>query len=314
MGRIIKPPRLRKGDVIGLVAPSSPVPTAARIQSGVRYLEGLGYRVKVGRHVGRQDGYLAGTDAERLEDLNGMLRDRAVRAVFALRGGYGASRLLPGVDYAVVRRQPKILVGYSDITALQLAVLRKTGLVSFSGPLVAVEFAEGPDPHTEERFWQMITCRGRPSAVEVAGGNRVGARGSGVATGRLAGGNLSLVTAALGTPFGPDYRESILFLEEVGEALHRVDRMLTHLRNAGVLARIAGLVLGEFAECRPLRSGAPHLNLAQIFAQVAEWSRVPVLRGVPYGHVRRKATLPLGVAARLDARAGRLEFLESGVS
>ncbi len=314
MARIIKPPRLRKGDVIGVVAPSSPVPVAARVQSGVRYLEGLGYRVKVGKHVACREGYLAGSDEERLEDLNGMLRDPAVRAVFALRGGYGASRLLPGVDYEALRSRPKILVGYSDFTALQLAVLRKVGLVTFSGPMVAVEFGEVPDPLTEERFWRMITSCRRPAPVEAEVQSPEGARGSGVITGRLVGGNLSLVTAALGTPFAPDYRETILFLEEVGEALHRVDRMLTHLRNAGVLGHIAGLVLGEFADCRPLRAGEPHLNLRQIIAQVTQWSCVPVLSSFPYGHVRRKATLPLGVTARLDASAGSLAFLESGVS
>ena len=150
--KILKPARLRRGDVIGLISPASAPLPAEKIEKGVRYLERLGYRVKPGEHVAAQRGYFAGTDAQRLSDLNTMLNDPQVRAIFAIRGGYGSPRLLPFVDYRAVRRQPKIFAGFSDLTALQLALFRRAGLVTFSGPLPGVEFWQKPDPYTEEHF------------------------------------------------------------------------------------------------------------------------------------------------------------------
>jgi muramoyltetrapeptide carboxypeptidase len=310
----LKPPRLRRGDILGLIAPASTPLSESRVEGGVRYLEGLGYRVKLGRHVAARHGYFAGTDDQRADDLNRMLGDRHVRAIFALRGGYGTPRLLPHVDYAVVRRQPKILVGYSDLTALQLALFRRTGLVTFSGPMVSVEFACRPDPFTEEQFWRLLTASEPAGRLPHPAGRPPVTRCGGRAEGRLLGGNLSLLVSSLGTPYSPDYAGALLVLEEVHEHLHRLDRMLTQLRNAGVLARVAGLILGRFTQCRPSDPKQPYLSQTEIWAEAMRWVRVPTVERFPYGHVSTKLTLPLGVRARLDADEPALALLEAAVS
>jgi muramoyltetrapeptide carboxypeptidase len=310
---ILKPPRLRRGEVIGLIAPASAPSDSRKIELAVRYLERLGYRVEVGQHVGARHGYFAGTDEQRLADLNGMLNDPKVKAIFAVRGGYGTPRLLPLVDYAAVRRQPKIVVGYSDLTALQLAFFRKTGLVTFSGPMAAVELWKNPDPYTEEHFWRLLTSARKIGALPNPPGQPIVMRHPGYAEGRLLGGNLSLLVSNLGTPFSPDYRGALLVLEDVREHFHRLDRMFTQLRNAGVLGRISGLLFGCFTECAPSNSKEPHLPLKQILAEVLSWVETPVIEGFQYGHIPRKLTVPLGVRARLDADRGKVEVLESAV-
>jgi len=310
---ILKPPRLRRGDVIGLISPASPPLPAEKIEKGARYLEGLGYRVKLGEHVAAQHGYFAGTDQERLSDLNAMLNDAQVKAIFAVRGGYGSSRLLPFVDYQAVRRRPKIIVGFSDITALQLALFRRTGLVTFSGPLPGVEFWQKPDHYTEEHFWRLLTSKRRVGPLHNPNREPLCARIGGRAHGRLLGGNLSLVVSNLGTRFSPDYDGAILVLEDVHEELHRIDRMFTQLRNAGVLDLVRGLVLGLFTHCRPSDPAKPHLELAEIFDEVLSWVKAPTIEGIQYGHVARKLTLPFGLHARIDANRGTLSVLESSV-
>jgi muramoyltetrapeptide carboxypeptidase len=311
---ILKPPRLRRGDVIGLVSPgSAPVP-ADKIEKGTKYLEGLGYRVKPGRHVAAQHGYFAGTDADRLSDLNATLNDPQVAAVFAVRGGYGSPRLLPFVDYRAARRRPKIVVGFSDITALQLALFRRVGLVTFSGPLAGVEFWQKPDPYTEEHFWRLLTSSRRIGGLPNPAGQPLRRRISGRARGRLLGGNLSLVTSNLGTPFSPDYRGAILVLEDVGEDIYRLDRMFTQLRNAGLLAHVNGLALGRFTGVNAGDPPRPHLNLGEMLDEVLSWLNVPTVEGLQYGHVARKLTLPVGLRAELDADRGTLTVLESAVA
>jgi muramoyltetrapeptide carboxypeptidase len=310
---ILKPPRLRRGDVIGLIAPASAPSDSRKVELGVRYLEKLGYRVQVGEHVGARHGYFAGTDKQRIADLNAMLNDPKVKAIFAARGGYGTPRLLPFVDCAAVRRQPKIIVGYSDLTALQLALFRKTGLVTFSGPMPAVELWKNPDPYTEEHFWRLLTSGRKIGALPNPSGRPLVARRPGRAEGRLLGGNLSLLVANLGTPFSPDYRGALLVLEDVREQFHRLDRMFTQLRNAGVLAQVSGLLLGSFTECAPGSPKDPHLSLKQIFAEMLSWVEVPAVERFQYGHIPRKLTIPLGARARLDADRGRVDVLESAV-
>ncbi|HKS36894.1 MAG TPA: LD-carboxypeptidase [Verrucomicrobiae bacterium] len=310
---ILKPPRLRRGDVIGLIAPASAPSDSRKVELAVRYLEKLGYRVQVGEHVGARHGYFAGNDEQRIADLNAMLNDAKVKAIFAVRGGYGTPRLLPFVDYSAVRRQPKIIVGYSDLTALQLALFRKTGLITFSGPMAAVELWRNPDSYTEEHFWRMLTSPRKVGALPNPPGHPIVLRQPGRAEGRLLGGNLSLLVANLGTPFSPDYRGALLVLEDVGEQFHRLDRMFTQLRNAGVLAQISGLLLGHFTDCAPNKPKDPHLSLKQIFGEVLSWLEVPAVERFQYGHIPRKLTIPFGVCVRLDADRGKVEGLESAV-
>jgi muramoyltetrapeptide carboxypeptidase len=312
--RIVKPPRLRPGDVIGLISPASAPSDPSRVQAGVRYLEGLGYRVRLGAHALARRGYLAGTDTERVADLNAMLNDVAVKAIFALRGGYGTPRLLPQVDYAAARRQPKIIVGHSDLTALQLALHRGAGLVTFSGPMVASDFGAARDPYTEEHFWRLLNSPATVGLMPNPSGQPVTPGPPGRVTGRLLGGNFSLLVSLLGTPFSPTYRGALLVLEDVNEHLHRLDRMFTQLRNAGVLSRVRGLVLGRFTHCTPHDPHEPHLTLEQILDDVLSWAGKPALSGWQYGHVPQKLTIPLGLRARLDADRGAVEVLEAAVT
>jgi muramoyltetrapeptide carboxypeptidase len=308
----IQPPRLRRGAVIGLIAPASP-PVPAHIEAGVGYLEGLGYRVKLGAHIGRRHGCLAGTDAERIADLNGMLRDTQVDAIFALRGGYGCPRLRPQVDYAAARRSPKIVAGYSDLTALQLALLRRSGLVTFSAPMPAVEFAAGVDPFTEEDFWAALTSRAAHRMLPLPADQPARTLRPGVTEGRLIGGCLSLLASNLGTSFLPSLRGALLFLEDVHEEPPRLDRLFSQLRNGGVLRRLAGLLLGQFTD-RGTGTGAPaHLPWPEMLGEVLAEVRGPALDNLPYGHVASRWTLPLGVRARLDATRKRVTLLEPTV-
>ncbi|HXT41039.1 MAG TPA: LD-carboxypeptidase, partial [Candidatus Angelobacter sp.] len=268
---------------------------------------------KLGEHVAAQHGFFAGTDAQRLSDLNAMLNDPQIKAIFAIRGGYGSPRLLPFVDYRAVRRRPKIIVGFSDVTALQLALLRRTGLITFSGPLPGVEFWQKPDPYTEEHFWRLLTSTRRVGPLPNPRNEPSHSRIPGRAEGRLLGGNLSLLVSNLGTRFSPDYRGTILVLEDVGEHFHRIDRMFTQLRNAGILDQINGLVLGHFTNCKASDSAKPHLKLNEIIEEVLSWLNVPVVEGFQYGHVARKLTVPFGLRARLDAGRGTLTVTESAV-
>jgi len=193
-----------------------------------------------------------------------MLEDTRVRAIFTTRGGYGTPRLLDRVNYAVVRRDPKILVGYSDVTSLQLALFRKTGLITFSGPMVAVEMWDAFDPFTEEHFWRLLTSSSVIGSLENPPEDPSVVRRPGVARGRMLGGNMSLALSLLGTPFSPDYRGAVLLLEDVDEAPHRIDRMFAQLAHAGVLPRISGLVLGKFTDCVPSDPSKPHLTTPQV--------------------------------------------------
>jgi muramoyltetrapeptide carboxypeptidase len=311
---ILKPPRLRKGDLIGIVSPASAPSAQEKIDKGVQYLEHLGYRVKIGKYVMAQHGYLAGTDEQRAEDLNDMLRDRAVRAVFAIRGGYGTPRLLHFVDYKAVRRDPKILVGYSDLTGLQLALYKKAGLVTFSGPMLGVEMWNSIDPFTEEHFWRVITSSARIGFLKNPDGEPLISNTRGRVSGRLLGGNFSLLASLLGTPYLPDLRHAVLVLEDVDEAPHRVDRMFTQLFHAGITSTINGLVLGAFTDCVPSDPSKPHLTIGQVIEDALQRLPCPVLSNLQYGHIAKKVTLPLGVRAVLDARRGTLKLEEGAVS
>ena len=313
MKSFLRPKALRRGEVIGLVAPAGALWRPDRVEGCVRYLEGQGYRVEVGAHALGNDGAFSGTDDERLCDLNGMLRDPRIRAILALRGGYGTPRLLDRIDYAAVRRDPKIIVGYSDITALQMALYRKTGLVSFSGPLGAVEFASAPDPVTEESFWRLVTSRRTRGRLPLPDDEPLVTRQTGLGEGPLLGGCLSLVVALLGTPFSPDYRGAVVALEDVHEQFHRIDRMMTQLRLAGVLGRATGLLLGRFTHTTAADPAHPFHDLEAVWQSVLQGVTAPILAGFPYGHVPRKVTLPWGIPVRVDGKKQAVSLLESAV-
>lgn len=309
----IRPPRLKSGDLIALVSPASTPSPSAKIEGSVRYLEKLGYRVMVGRHAASQHGYLAGTDAQRAEDFNSAVQNPEVRAVFALRGGYGTPRILPLIDYRALAREPKIISGFSDITALQLAIYKKIRLVTFSGAMPAVEFWNDPDGFTEESFWPLLTEPESRRMIPNPPENPVVSIKPGKAAGVLLGGNLSLVVSILGTEFAPSFRNVILALEDVDEAPYRIDRMMTQLRNADIFANSKAILLGQFTGCESDNPEKPALSLDQIFHETLHSLEQPILSNLQYGHIPKKATLPFGVKARVDAGLGKLELLESPV-
>ncbi|MDD8016896.1 MAG: LD-carboxypeptidase [Bacteroidota bacterium] len=312
--KIIKPKALKKGDCIGIVAPASPPSSPEKITKGAEYLERLGYRVKFGKNVNKVNGYLAGTDAERADDLHEMFEDKEVKAIIAVRGGYGTPRLLPLLNYSLIKKNPKILVGYSDLTALQLAILKKTGLVTFSGPMVGVEMFKGIDPFTEEHFWTMITSKKKFGALTNPDGHQLQVMNSGKASGVLMGGNLSLITAIIGTPYLPSFKNSLLFMEEIEEECYRFDRMLNHLRLAQILSQTNGVIVGDLTDVKPSDTSKPFLTAEEVLKDFLMPLKKPVVSGLIYGHVPKKFTMPIGIRASLDASVQSLSFSEAAVS
>jgi len=309
----VRPKPLRRGDVIGVIAPASAPTSQEKIDGGTEYLERLGYRVKLGKNVRAVRGFLAGTDEERAADVNEMFADTQVRAIIAVRGGYGTPRLLPLINYPLIKRNPKIFVGYSDLTALQLALYKKTGLVSFSGPMAGVEMFKSIDHFTEEHFWRMITSTKKSGEIHNPDSRLLKSIGKGRATGVLIGGNLSLITSITGTPYLPSFKNSILFFEEVGEECYRFDRMLNQLALAGIFNEAKGIVVGELTDIKPSDAEKPFLTVDQIVADHLSPLSKPILTGLVYGHVARKLTMPIGIRATMDATQCSLSFLEAAV-
>jgi muramoyltetrapeptide carboxypeptidase len=239
--------------------------------------------------------------------------DNDVNAIFALRGGYGTPRLLQMIDYRALKKHPKIIVGYSDLTALQLTIFRKTGLVSFSGPMPGVEMWKGIDPYTEEHFWRLLTSAKKIGALTNPEEEPLRTLQQGKAKGQLLGGNFSLLACLMGTPFLPSLKKTILVLEDVDEAPHRVDRMLAQLLNAGVLRTLSGLIFGKFTGCTPRDTTEPHLTIEQIQTEYAAKLKAPVVANFQYGHIPKKLTLPIGLQGMINTKKNTIEVLESGV-
>lgn len=313
---IVKPPRLRLGDTVGLIAPANATFLQVELDLARETLEALGLRVKAGAHLLDRYGYLAGRDADRAADVNALFADRDVRAVLALRGGWGSARLLPHLDYAAIRRHPKVLMGYSDVTALLNAVHARTGLVTFHGPVGISTWT----PFSIESMAAVLFEGDTPTLanpVELRDGlvqveDRIQTITPGRARGRLLGGNLTVLTAIVGTPYLPDLDGAILFLEDTGEAVYRMDRMLTHLKLAGLLGRIKGFVFGRCTDCKP-GEGYGALTLDEVFADHVKPLGVPAFRGSMIGHIDRQFTVPVGLEAEIDADAGTIRLLEPAV-
>lgn len=308
---------LRSGDTVALISPASPM-AADAVRRARSYLERRGYKVRLGKHLSKP--YLcdlSGKDDERLEDLNGFLRDPNIRAVMTLRGGYGSPRLLDGVDYEAIKTDPKILTGFSDITALHLAVYARTGQVTFHSPALGYSFGtKSLRKFTERSFWSMLDGSGAPGAATfVSAEDWQGASGletwaAGRATGALVGGNLSIVAGLEGTPYAlPRSEDVILFLEEVGEPAYRIDRMLTQLRLAGAFKRVRGIVLGAITAPRDKPTEKPMIR-GVLRDRLGDLG-VPILRGVPVGHQSYNMTLAHGARVELDAGAKTLHYLDA---
>lgn len=309
-----KPKRLLKGDLIGLISPASTPDDLSRIEQSVRYFEKNSYKVEVGKNVGRYYGYLAGTDEERLKDLHSMFANKNIKAIFSLRGGYGSPRLLDKINYKLIMRNPKIFVGYSDITALQMAFLEKTGLITFGGPMPAVDFIDPISCYTEETFWALVTSNKKMGKLKLAEGMKISTLSKGVATGRLVGGNLSLINSLIGTGYLPKMKDKILLLEDIGEMPYKVDRMLNHLRLAKVFLQTKAILIGRFAECYEHDPTKRSLALGEVMDHYFGHLGKPVVYNFPHGHVADKLTVPYGAMIRINATKGFIEFTENVVS
>ncbi|RFM23756.1 MAG: LD-carboxypeptidase [Candidatus Thermochlorobacter aerophilum] len=313
---VLKPKRLRKGDTIGIVAPASPVFPEDHLERAATYIESLGYRIKFGKAVRKVYGYLAGTDRERAADLNRMFADKQVSAIFCLRGGYGSPRLLSLIDYDTVARNPKIFVGFSDITALSCALLAKCRLLTFSGPMLASDMTY-PDDFAQEHFWRLITSATVVGELPHHHTYPPIALQAGTKTGRLIAANLSLLTVLFGTPYLPNLKKNILAIEDVGEEPYRVDRMLSQIEHSGILKTLNGLVIGQFTDCEP-EDDKPSLSMEQVIADYIKKlpKLTPAFANLPYGHIKPKLTLPFGARARLSVSRHqcKLEIIERVVT
>lgn len=307
------PPPLDPGDTVALVSPSSATDEPFDLQLARETMEALGLRVKLAPHLASRHGHLAGTDAERAGDLNAMFADREVKAIVCARGGSGAARLLPLLDYGLIARNPKILLGYSDITALHCAIHARTGLVTFHGPIGIGSWNRFNADQFRRLFFQRELMEYRNPVEEsdelVPRKNRTVTIRGGRARGELVGGNLAVLSALAGSPYLPDFTGRILFLEDVSEAPYRIDRMLSTLRLAGVLERIAGFVFGRCTDCEP-GPGYGSLTLAQILDDYIRPLGIPAYRGAQIGHIREQFIVPVGGRVEMDADAGTFRLLE----
>jgi muramoyltetrapeptide carboxypeptidase len=311
----ILPRRLTAGSRVGLVLPASNAFEQASIELAREQLEAIGFEVVYGRHVFDKHGYFAGTDQARADDINAMFADESIDGIFCYTGGWGSPRLLPLLDFENIRRNPKVFIGYSDITGLLNPITQRTGLVTFHGPVAAsniqpytlqhlrravmstepIGVLRNPEKREDElanRRWRITTIRG------------------GRATGRIVGGNLTLLTATMGTPYEIETVGSLLFLEDVREAPYRVDRMLTQLALGGKLEGVHGVVFGRCTDCSP---SGPSFSIEEILRDRFEPLGVPVISNFAFGHIDHKITLPIGLEATLDADAGTVTIATAAV-
>jgi muramoyltetrapeptide carboxypeptidase len=313
-----KPERLDYGDVVGIVAPASAPPDPNNIDRSVEVLKRLGFKPRLSANVRKRWGFLAGNDRQRAGDVMRMFTDSKVKAIVCLRGGYGTARLLSLLDYGLIRKNPKIFVGYSDITSLHCAFLRKAGLVSFHGPMLNSDFVKEALPDfTLQGFLRTLMQPKAPGGI-CHGYRRKTVRvlRRGVASGPLIGGNLSLLCTTIGTPFQPPFKRAILFLEDLDEVPYRFDRMLTHLLNAGLLQQVSGIAVGINANChdpKAKKSKEYRQTLEDVLAERLLPLKVPFVSGLPFGHVPYNATLPVGIRVTLDATEGDLLITEAAV-
>lgn len=302
--KYIHPQPLQRGDTIGLITPSSPM-MPGRLEAGIPYLEKKGFKVKLGKYIKNANRFLAGTDQDRAQDVMDFFKDEEVRAILAIGGGYGSQRIIALLDYDVIRKNPKAVIGFSDTTGLQLALLKMAGLISYTGFILADTQKEGvpcePDPFIEKTLMSCLMGE----SYSITEGEMAQ---PGIAEGHLIGGNSDLVVALQGTPYQPDYRSNILLIEEVRLEPYKVDAMLSHLALSGVFNQVAGVIFGQFEKCIakyfPERDGT-------VDDVINEWSSrlaVPCIKNFPYGHGVRRCVLPIGKRVTLDADSGTVKI------
>jgi len=312
--KLIKPRRLKAGDTVALISPASGL-SQDQINKAVDNMTSLGLKSEIGKYAAATNGFLAGTDAQRVEDIHWAFSDKSIDAVWCLRGGYGLSRILPQINYSLIKANPKALIGYSDITALHLAVHQRTGLVTFHGPVATSTLSDYTKTHAVKTLFDGAV----PDKIEISADNAANASllyktqviTPGKARGALIGGNLSLITALAGTPYAlQNVKGKILFTEDVGEKPYRIDRMFVQLKQSVDLRSLAGLALGIFSDCEAPEGSQTVLDLVKDqFGSLG----IPVIYGLSFGHIRDQFTLPLGIQAEMDTASATVTILSSGV-
>ncbi len=299
---ILFPSRLSLGDLIGLVTPASPPEKPELIDETIARLTAFGFRIKPGKNVRKRDSYLAGSDKERADDINAMFADPEVKGIYALRGGYGSCRILPLLDYEAMRTNPKPFIGYSDVTAMHNAILVKAGLVTYHGSNASSAFEPGNEAACRRALIDPINADTSVLFSRERSGTKLATVVPGKVTGRLIGGNLTCLLRLLSTPYEPNFRGAILFLEDTGEKAYRLDGNFCHLRLAGVLDQIGGLVLGQFDHADP----AEETRIAACLQREAERIGMPCVTGAPIGHFAEQITLAHGATVEFDAGEKKL--------
>lgn len=313
----LKPPRLKAGDTVGLINPAGATFHPDDVKIAEETFAALGLKMKVGDHLLDRYGYLAGTDKDRAADINTFFRDATVNALVSLRGGWGCNRLLDKLDYKLMAKNPKILMGYSDVTSLLLAMNAKAGLVTFHGPVGISTWNEFSVDYVKRVLFNgeavvMVNPNDKGDNLTQVKDRILTIRG-GTATGRLLGGNLTVLTAMIGSEYLPDFKDSILFIEDVGEDIYRIDRMLTQMKLAGILEKLSGFIFGKCSKCNP-GEGYASLTMEEVLADHIKPLGIPAFYGSMIGHIEDKFTVPLGIQAEMDADTGQIKLLEPAVS
>ena len=291
----LRPPRLEPGDTIGIVAPASPF-DADLFDRGIQALESMGYQIHIPDDLFERNGYLAGNDEHRADLIHRSFSDQTLKALMCARGGYGSMRLLPLLDFSLIQNNPKIFIGLSDISAAPSAIYSKTGLVTFHGPTVTT--LSSASEKTREALKAAISPD-QPHEIEMKNGITIC---SGSSSGRVCGGNLNTLNHLLGTPFTPDFKGHLLFLEDRGEKPYRIDRMLAQMKQAGCFRHLAGLILGDFIDC------GSQQEIIQIFTEAFADACIPIIGGCEAGHGKQNLTIPFGLEATLDADNCKLSY------
>ena len=314
----LKPSALKSGDEVRLVAPAGAIFERVRFEIAAENMAGLGLKPSFGDHVRKRHGYLAGTDEERAADLMAAFSDPNVKAIFALTGGWGAARTLAHLDFDIIKANPKVVIGYSDITSLLNAIYAKTGMPTFHGPNGTSRWRPAVVTAAKQILFEgraPLIRNPVPSYDTLAQHDlRVQTIVPGVAEGVLVGGNLTVLTALAGSPYMPDMRGKILFLEDIGEAIYRVDRMLSTLELSGALNQLNGIVFGGFTRVGNDGDGYGGFALMDIFDRYCKKTGIPAFYGAPFGHIASNSIMPVGVRARMDAEAGSIQLLEPSVN
>lgn len=309
----LKPRPLKEGDLVGIVSPSAAMADEMQFVFAREALEALGFNVVLGANIANRRGHLAGTDEERAQDLNDMFAHPDVKAVVCLRGGSGAARILPLLDYETIRSNPKPLLGYSDITALHHAIYAQTGLITFHGPNGSGSWNSFNADQFRRIFFDRELVRFENELVKgddlVLKQNRIQTIRPGIAEGIIVGGNLTVLTALAGSPYLPDFQDKILFLEDIEESPYRIDRMMSTLQLMGALEKIKGFIFGQCTDCEP-SGGYGSLTLHQILLDFIQPLGIPAYRGAMIGHIPKQFIVPIGAKVRMDAGQGTFEMLE----